>query len=106
MARHDVEAGRSSTLPLRRHKARIGLVTFARLLADAEPFRLRWALQHWPYPIAKLVRSLMPPTGRRSTSLLDWESLVLKTAWDRLNVEGRLSLDPPDEHAEDWSRLT
>jgi hypothetical protein len=81
-------------------------VTFARLLADAEPFRLRWALQHWPYPIVKLVRSLMPPAGRRSTSLLDWESLVLKTAWDRLNVEGRLSLDPPDEHAEDWSRLT
>ena len=106
MARHDVEAGRASRLPPRRHKARIGLVTFARLLADAEPFRLRWALQHWPYPIAKLVRSLMPPTGRRSTSLLDWDSLVLKTAWDRLNVEGRLSLDPPDEHAEDWSRLT
>lgn len=106
IARRDVEGGRSSRLPRRRHQARIGLVTFARLLADAEPFRLRWALQHWPYPIAKLVRSLMPPAGSRSASLLEWESLVLKTAWDRLNVEGRLSLNLPDEHAEDWSLLT
>ena len=105
-ARLDVETGRSSRLPPRRHQARIGLVTFARLLADAEPFRLRWALQHWPYPIAKLVRSLIPPAGSRSASLLDWESLVLKTAWDRLNVEGRLSLNLPHEHAEDWSRWT
>ena len=56
--------------------------------------------------MAKLVRSLMPPAGSRSAALLEWESLVLKTAWDRLNVEGRLSLDLPDAHAEDWSHLT
>jgi hypothetical protein len=106
MARLDVEAGRSSKLPPRRHQARIGLVTLGRLLADVEPFRLRWALQHWPYPMAKLVRSLMPPAGSRSTALLEWESLVLKTAWGRLNVEGRLSLNLPDAHADDWSHLT
>jgi hypothetical protein len=106
MARLDVEAGRSSKLPPRRHLARIGLVTLARLLADAEPFRLRWALQHWPYPMAKIIRSLMPPTGSRSVSLLEWESLVLKTAWDRLNVEGRLALNLPDAHAEEWSHWT
>jgi hypothetical protein len=106
IARRDVEAGRSSKLPPRRHPARIGLVTLARLLADAEPFRLRWALQHWPYPMAKLIRSLMPPAGSRSASLLEWESLVLKTAWDRLNVEGRLALNLPDAHAEDWSHWT
>jgi hypothetical protein len=106
IARLDVEAGRSSKLPPRRHPARIGLLTLARLLADAEPFRLRWALQHWPYPMAKLVRSLMPPAGSRSAALLEWESLVLKTAWDRLNEEGRLSLNLPDTHADDGSHLT
>ena len=36
-----------------------GCFTLARLLADFEPFRLRWALEHWPYPIVKLTRSLM-----------------------------------------------
>jgi hypothetical protein len=106
MAQLDVKAGRSSKLPPRRHQARIGLLTLARLLADAEPFRLRWALQHWPYPLAKLVRSLMPPAGSRSASLLEWETLVLKTAWDRLNVEGRLALSLPNAHAEDGSNLT
>ena len=101
-----MEAGRSSKLPPRRRQARIGLLTMARLLADAEPFRLRWALQHWPYPLAKLVRSLMPPAGGRSASMLEWESLVLKTAWDRLNVEGRLPFSLPHTHAEDGSHLT
>ena len=55
----DVQSMARSKLPRRRHAARIGLLTLARLLADFEPFRLRWALQHWPYPIVKLIRSLM-----------------------------------------------
>jgi hypothetical protein len=106
IAKLDVKAGRSSKLPPRRHQARIGLVTLARLLADAEPFRLRWALQHWAYPMAKLIRSLMPPVDGRSPALLEWETLVLKTAWDRLSAEGRLSLSVSDGHTDDGSLLT
>jgi hypothetical protein len=96
LARRDVEASRSSKLPPRHQAARIGLATIARLLADREQFRLRWALQHWPYPIAKLIRSLMPPTTNRPTVLIDSETWILKTAWDRLNLEGRLALAWPE----------
>jgi hypothetical protein len=67
----------------------LGLLTIARLLADGEPFRVRWALQHWPYTIAKLTRSLMPTESKRSPVLIQIESLVLKTAWERLTMEGR-----------------
>jgi len=94
--RRDLQAGVSSKVAHRHHPARIGLVTFGRLLAECEPFRVRWALQHWPYPIAKLTRSLMPPAAQRSPLLVDGESLVLKTAWDRLTLEGRLSMSWPD----------
>ena len=73
----------------RRRTAHLGLLTIARLLADCEPFRVRWALQHWPYTIAKPTRSLMPPDSKRSLVVTQVESLVLKTAWERLNLEGR-----------------
>jgi hypothetical protein len=95
LARRDVEYSRSSRLPSRHQAARIGLVTMARLLAECEPFRLRWALQHWPYPIAKLIRSLMPPVTNRPAALSDSETWILKTVWDRLNLEGRLALAWP-----------
>jgi len=93
--REDVQAVVSSKTPYRHQAARIGLLTFARLLAECELFRLRWALQHWPYPIAKLTRSLIPFAAGRSSFLSDGESLVLKTAWDRLTLEGRLSMSWP-----------
>ena len=95
LARRDVETIRTSRLPPRRQAARIGLATIARLLADSEPFRLRWALQHWPYPLAKLIRSLMTPAHTRPATLSECETLILKTAWDRLNLEGRLALGWP-----------
>jgi len=104
-ATRDVESSRSSQLPPRRHSARIGLLTMARLLADCEPFRLRWALQHWPYPIAKLIRSLMPPAASRPALLLEWETLILKTAWDRLNLEGRLGPAWPELRGQNGSEL-
>jgi hypothetical protein len=94
-ARGDVESSQVSRLPPRQRMARIGLTTVARLLAAAEPFRLRWALQHWPYPIAKLVRSLLPADADRTPALLEAETLILKTAWDRLNLEGRVPLTWP-----------
>ena len=78
-------------------------MTLARLLADCEPFRVRWALQHWPYPIAKLVRFLMAAASNRSASRLQSESLVLKTAWDRLTLEGRLAMSWPNPDRETTS---
>jgi hypothetical protein len=99
--RRDVQSVVSAKVPERHRAARLGLVTFARLLADFEPFRLRWALQHWPYPIAKLIRGAMPPSSKRLPALLQWESLVLKTAWDRLTLEGRLEIPWPGPAAND-----
>ncbi len=95
--RRDVQAAAAAKVPRRHQAARLGLVTIARLLGDFEPFRLRWALQHWPYPIAKLIRSLMAPARERGASLLRGESLVLKTAWYHLRLEGRLPMDWPDD---------
>ncbi|MFI5457703.1 MAG: hypothetical protein ACHRXM_19860 [Isosphaerales bacterium] len=96
----DLQAVVFPKLARRHHPARIGLVTFGRLLAECEPVRVRWALQHWPYPISKLTRSLMPPDTQRSPLLVEGESLVLKTAWDRLTLEGRLSMSWPDPGGE------
>jgi hypothetical protein len=95
-AQADVESISAPKVPQRHHFARIGLGTLARLLADCEPFRVRWALQHWPYPIAKLVRFLIAGASNRSASLLQSESLVLKTAWERLTLEGRLAKSWPN----------
>jgi hypothetical protein len=95
LARRDVASSQASRLPARHQSARIGLTTIARLLADIEPFRLRWALQHWPYPVAKLIRSLLPSSPSRPSALLESESLILRTAWDRLNFEGRLETTWP-----------
>ena len=95
VARHDVKSLQGSKFPRRRQAARLGLLTIARLLTDCEPFRLRWALQHWPYTIAKLLRSLMAPEGKRSPVVAHVESRVLKTAWERLNLEGALSTSWP-----------
>jgi hypothetical protein len=89
-ALNDVQSIAAPKVPRRHHAARIGLGTLARLLADCEPFRVRWALQHWPYPITKLVRFLIDASNR-SHSLLQSESLVLQTARERLTLEGRLA---------------
>jgi hypothetical protein len=96
LARLDVESSRSSKLPPYLRAARIGLTTIARLLADSEQFRLRWALQHWPYAIAKLIRSQIPAGANRPPALIKSETWILKTAWDRLNLEGRLAPKWPE----------
>jgi hypothetical protein len=95
VARHDVKAFQGTKLPRLRRTARLGLLTLARLLTDCEPFRVRWALQHWPYTIAKLTRSLMTQDAKRSPVVARVESQVLKTAWDRLNLEERLRMTWP-----------
>jgi hypothetical protein len=68
--------------------ARLGLVTFGRLLAAAEPHRARWALQHLPYPIARTLRGLGAMPGTRKPPLA-WESWILEAASSRLEAEGR-----------------
>jgi hypothetical protein len=95
-AQGDVQSVTAPKVPRRHHAARIGLGTLARLLTDCEPFRVRWALQHWPYPITKLVRFLMASASKRSTTGLQSESLILKAAWERLTLEGRLAMVWPN----------
>lgn len=90
LAKRDV-AGISRS---RRHLLlRLGMVTVARLLEEAEPYRVRWALQHLPYAAAKFTRSIMSTVGRRDPVLLGWESELLRAAWDRLRAEGRIARD-------------
>jgi hypothetical protein len=72
-------------------EVRLGLVTLARLLASAEPYRVRWALQHVPYATARSIRTLMGPPGRRNPMLARWETDVLGAAWLTLKGEDRLA---------------
>jgi hypothetical protein len=74
----------------------------ARLLADCDPFRVRWTLQHLPYAIAKRIRSLMTLAPKRSVAVARLDSLLLKAAWDRLTLEGRVTM----AHSENDARET
>jgi hypothetical protein len=103
-ARTDVHLIAQTKLPRRLHAARIGLFTFARLLADSEPFRLRWALEHWPYPIVKLARSLISDASSRTPVILRSEAQLLKSAWERLTLEGRLADPWPDRNGDNEAR--
>jgi hypothetical protein len=103
-ARTDVHSISQTKLPRRLHAARIGLFTFARLLADSEPFRLRWALEHWPYPIVKLARSLMSDASSRTPVILRGEAQLLKSAWERLTLERRLTDSWPDRSGDNEVR--
>ncbi|CAN5711474.1 hypothetical protein BH23PLA1_BH23PLA1_17390 [soil metagenome] len=80
LARQDL-ADRGDT-PNRRDPARLGLLTFGRLLTTVEPFRARWALQHLPYPIARQTRVRL---GRRDADLsaqdlIHWEERIFQAA--------------------------
>jgi hypothetical protein len=70
-----------------------GIVSFARQLNTAEPFRARWALQHVPYSTAQALRAMMGPPGRKAPMLARWESGLLAAAWRGLHCEGRI-VDP------------
>ena len=63
----------------------LGLLTPARLLTVVEPFRVRWTLQHLPYPVAKAIRGrkwLDNPFVMRG-ALLVWEASILRVAGSR-----------------------
>jgi len=66
---------------------RLGLVTFGCLLARAEPYRARWALQHLPYSVGRRIR---PAIRDRGESQSYWEGEVLRVAWERLVAEGQI----------------
>ncbi len=86
IARHDLKSTPPNRYPRRRLPARLGLLTIARLLSLAEPFRVRWALQHWPYAIARQIRPLMPPPSKRTPVMMQVESTLFRTAQDRLST--------------------
>jgi hypothetical protein len=73
-------------------EARAGLGTFARLLGSADPYRVRWAIQHLPYHTAKTIRTLMGTLAKRTPMLVGWESELLFLSWKRLFDEGRVSV--------------
>jgi hypothetical protein len=68
----------------------IGLITFARLLEVVDPYRVRWALQHLPYTVAKLLRTLMTRANKSDSAVVRWESEIMQVAWDHLRDEGRV----------------
>lgn len=71
-------------------EALLGLTTLARLLVEADPYRVRWALQHIPYSTARSLRSLMGPPGRHQPMLARWETDVLRAGWTLLHERGRI----------------
>jgi hypothetical protein len=73
----------------------VGLATIGRLLSTCEPYRVRWALQHVPYPIAKRIRNQMPRQETPSKAVVTLENLILAAAWHSLEEEGKIA--PPRE---------
>ena len=81
----DIPGGRSEQgLDPRRRLATLGLTSIARLLTEPEPHRVRWALQHVPYQVAKRVRSIMAQQIGLTTGHLELESMLLRASWERL----------------------
>lgn len=74
---------------LRRFHEDLGSVTVGRLLSKVDPARVRWGLQHLPYPAVRPIRSRIP-TNLHSKSLLAWEARVFRLASERLIREGVL----------------
>lgn len=73
-----------------RSDSRLGLLTFARLLRLADPYRTRWALQHIPYPTARSIRKLMDREPPRTPVLARWETQFLRAGWLELKDSGRI----------------
>ena len=74
--------------------AAVGLLTVARLLKGCDPHRVRWAIQHLPYPVAKRFGKLAGSHSSGSKTLPSraiqaWESWIMEAAWARLLSEGR-----------------
>jgi len=97
-AQRELQGSRGTEgLGRRRRLASLGLSTIARLLTGCEPYRVRWSLQHVPYPVAKRIRSIMSLAPIVSDQVRSLEIAVLKAAWTRLSLENRLSVRYPEE---------
>ena len=83
LARRDLDEIRRANKP---GPTALGLFTIGRLLAPAEPFRSRWALQHLPYGLAKAVRARIADAGEAADRE---EERVLAIAQELLEAEGR-----------------
>lgn len=70
---------------------KLGLITFARLLARVDPHRTRWTLQHLPYPAAKFVRSRsgLKTPFLHGRELVAWEETLFQAAQEALRDEAR-----------------
>ncbi len=86
-----------ASVAARRHRLypTVGLITVARLLKACDPHRARWAIQHIPYPVARMIGSLgakdsVSAAGLSPRAVRAWESWILEAAWARLLAEGRL----------------
>ncbi|WP_165064744.1 hypothetical protein [Paludisphaera rhizosphaerae] len=94
-AARDVESALALRLSRFRTEGLLGLATAFRLLPECDPFVMRWALQRLPYPIVRQARGIVSPSSRRSPAVVRLETLILKTAWDRLSAEGRIRTRRP-----------
>ena len=90
LVKADIKAQAKLVVPARRVPALLGELGLARLIKDHDPFRLRWALQNVPYPIAKHIRATIPKKIDPGLNLEAHEALLLKIAWRRLNLEHRI----------------
>jgi len=78
-----------------RRLATLGLFTLARLLEGCQPYRVRWALQHLPYPISKRIGTLLAQSRSVKEPIRALEASILKTAWGRLAIEGQVAIEHP-----------
>ncbi len=84
LARNDWTASQ----PFGRHAlAGLGLTTLGRLLGQADPHRLRWALQHRPYSIAKRLRVAASQPQAMVKAVIAWEGRFLDLALERLDFD-------------------
>jgi hypothetical protein len=70
--------------------ASLGLTTAARLLSLVEPTRVRWTLQHLPYPLAKQIRARMAVVLPKTRLWIGGESLLVEHAIRRLEARHQL----------------
>jgi len=80
--------------PFGRHAlAGLGLITLGRLLGQVEGHRLRWALQHVPYPLAKRLRRVANGRPASVRAVIEWEARLLNESLAILRDEGRWHAD-------------
>ncbi len=86
VARHDrqlTQTSKQNSLEM------LGVFTWSRLLAQVDDYRLRWALQHIPYPVVKRIRGLAAQPQSKVRAVIAWENQVFEVARRRFDLEIR-----------------